>query len=76
MPKRVDARYWVMNEDGSYTRRPPDQPVEVAEEEEEVEATEAATELAEELGVDLGSVEGSGKDGKITVGDVKAASDA
>lgn len=86
MPKRVDPRYWVLNDDGSYTRR---QAVEEYEarlarasgeveeaEKEEIEATDAASDLAEELGVDLASVEGTGKDGKITVGDVRAASDA
>lgn len=48
---------------------------EAEEEEEEVAVTPAAAELAEELGVDLASMEGTGKDGKITVGDVRAASD-
>jgi pyruvate/2-oxoglutarate dehydrogenase complex dihydrolipoamide acyltransferase (E2) component len=37
----------------------------------EVEATEAAAEKAKELNVDLTSVEGTGKDGKVTVTDVK-----
>jgi pyruvate/2-oxoglutarate dehydrogenase complex dihydrolipoamide acyltransferase (E2) component len=36
------------------------------------EATGAAEELAAELGVDLATVTGTGKDGKITVADVKA----
>lgn len=35
--------------------------------------TEAATELADELDVDLDEIEGSGKDGRITVNDVRAA---
>jgi large subunit ribosomal protein L20 len=39
----------------------------------EVEATEAAERKAEELGVDLATVEGTGKDGRITVGDVENA---
>lgn len=38
----------------------------------EVEATDAAINLAQELGIDLASIEGTGKDGKITVGDVRA----
>lgn len=42
---------------------------------EEVAATAAAEKLAQELGVDLASVEGSGKGGKVTVGDVKAAAE-
>ena len=36
-------------------------------------ATEAATELADELDVNLDEIEGSGKDGRITVNDVRAA---
>ena len=43
------------------------------EEEEEARATAAAEEKAKELGVDLSQVEGSGKGGRITVGDVEAA---
>ncbi len=44
--------------------------------EEEVHATEAAERKAEELGVDLTEVEGTGKDGRITVGDVQKAAKA
>jgi pyruvate/2-oxoglutarate dehydrogenase complex dihydrolipoamide acyltransferase (E2) component len=36
-------------------------------------ATEAAMDLADELHVDLDEIEGSGKDGRITVNDVRAA---
>ena len=32
-----------------------------------------AIELAAELGVDISTVEGTGKDGRVTVGDVRAA---
>lgn len=39
-------------------------------------ATDAAVELADELGVDITAVEGTGKGGKITVADVRAASEA
>lgn len=39
----------------------------------EVDATDAARELAEDEGIDLATVEGSGKDGRITKGDVEAA---
>src|ERR671921_795589 len=38
--------------------------------------TEAAERKAEELGVDLSTVDGSGKDGRITVGDVDKAAKA
>jgi hypothetical protein len=38
-----------------------------------VEATEAAERKAQELGVDLASVEGTGRDGRITAGDVENA---
>ena len=40
----------------------------------EVEATEAAERRAEELGVDLSAVEGTGQEGRITLGDVEKAS--
>jgi len=42
----------------------------------EARATKEAAELAEELGVDLSSVQGTGKDGKITKPDVEAAAAA
>ena len=45
-------------------------------EEEARYATEAAERKAKELGVDLRSVEGTGKDGRITVGDVDKAAKA
>jgi len=48
---------------------------EAAPEEAEVDATPAAEAKAEELGVDLAEVEGSGADGRVTVGDVEAAAD-
>jgi pyruvate dehydrogenase E2 component (dihydrolipoamide acetyltransferase) len=48
----------------------PDGPVEAPE----VPApSKSARELAEQLNVDLGQIEGSGKDGRIVVADVKAA---
>lgn len=46
-----------------------------AEETSEVEATDAAERKAEELGVDLASVEGTGSEGRIVVGDVEKASE-
>jgi large subunit ribosomal protein L20 len=49
---------------------------EAAEEEGKVHATEAAERKAQELGVDLSTVEGTGKDGRITVGDVDKAAKA
>ena len=49
---------------------------EAAEEEGKVHATDAAERKAEELGVDLSTVQGTGQEGRITVGDVdKAAKD-
>ncbi|HET7480089.1 MAG TPA: E3 binding domain-containing protein [Rubrobacteraceae bacterium] len=42
----------------------------------EVEATDAARREARELGVDLTEIEGTGTDGRITVDDVKKASDS
>lgn len=43
--------------------------------EEEPDATSAAERKAEELGVDLASVEGTGKDGRVTAGDVERAAE-
>jgi pyruvate/2-oxoglutarate dehydrogenase complex dihydrolipoamide acyltransferase (E2) component len=40
---------------------------------EDVAATKAAQDRADELGVDLASVQGSGLNGRVTVGDVEAA---
>jgi pyruvate/2-oxoglutarate dehydrogenase complex dihydrolipoamide acyltransferase (E2) component len=42
---------------------------------EEHNATEAAIRQASELGVDLGELEGSGAEGRITVRDVKQATE-
>lgn len=42
----------------------------------EINATDDAKELAEEHGVNLADVEGSGKDGRITKGDVQKVVDA
>lgn len=39
----------------------------------EIKATSAAEELAEEEDIDLAEVEGTGKNGKVTKGDVKGA---
>ena len=41
-----------------------------------IEATPQATELATQHGIDLSKVAGSGTDGRILVGDVKAVLDA
>jgi len=46
---------------------------EAPEEEGKVHATDAAERKAEELGVDLSAVEGTGQEGRITVGDVERA---
>ncbi|CAA9506537.1 MAG: hypothetical protein AVDCRST_MAG12-2987 [uncultured Rubrobacteraceae bacterium] len=49
---------------------------EAAEEEGKVHATDAAERKAEELGVDLSTIEGTGREGRVTAGDVdKAAKD-
>lgn len=66
-----DLTRWQQNHDGTWSRR-------LAEYistdvEEGIKATASAVELAAELGVDLSSVEGTGKDGKITKPDVEAA---
>lgn len=37
------------------------------------DATDKARERADELGVDIDAIEGSGQDGRVTVGDVEAA---
>lgn len=39
----------------------------------QLDVTNRARELAEELGIPLGEVEGTGKDGKITLADVRGA---
>ena len=39
------------------------------------EATTGARQKAEDLGVDLSKVEGTGPDGRITLGDVKGAAE-
>jgi hypothetical protein len=36
-------------------------------------ATDAAQQLADQARIDIGAIEGSGKDGRVTVGDVKSA---
>jgi pyruvate/2-oxoglutarate dehydrogenase complex dihydrolipoamide acyltransferase (E2) component len=67
MPQPWDPERWVQNEDGTYTRRHGERYYE------DIETTGAAAELAAELGVDLSTVEGTGKGGRITVSDVRAA---
>jgi len=49
---------------------------EMPEEDDEVNASKAARELADEAGIDLSDVEGTGKDGTVTKGDVQKAIDA
>ena len=68
---RVDEQNWVLQEDGSYVRHAGHGGEGAGEESES--ATAAAVSLADELGVDLSTVEGTGADGRITVGDVRAA---
>lgn len=81
MPVDQISDRWVENEDGSRTRVATpgetlvDKVVAVLKETpglEAVKATAAATELATEHGIDLTQVEGTGKGGQITKGDVEA----
>jgi len=84
MGRRYDDRRWIQNPDGSFSRKETaEQAVaeEPAEEHgenyyEDISTTGAAAELAQELGVDLSTVEGTGKGGRITKGDVEAAANA
>ena len=76
MGRRYDDRRWVQNPDGSFSRIA--QAGAAVEEKsdtyyEDITTTGAAAQLAEELGVDLSTVEGTGKNGKITKADVEAA---
>ena len=79
MPRTYDDRRWILNEDGSYTRRvPPGKVVQQAPAEpsndnyyKDITTTGAAADLAQELGIDLSEVEGTGLHGKITKGDVE-----
>ena len=51
----------------------PDRMDEAVVEEVGINATDTARQFAEELGVEIASIEGTGKDGRITVADVKKA---
>jgi len=78
MGRRYDDRRWTQNPDGSFSRiaQPAPQWAEPAKSDtyyEDITTTGAAAKLAEELGVDLSTVEGTGKNGKITKADVEAA---
>ena len=89
--RTVDNNRWIYLADGTRRRRTLNDPVigpaipdhqEVAGEDVSVEevshaaaATAGAVTLAAELGVDLSTIEGTGKDGKITAGDVRAAAE-
>lgn len=66
-----DLNRWQENEDGTWSRRLLE--YKSTDVEEGISATASAVQLAEQLGVDLSTVEGSGKDGKITKPDVEAA---
>jgi pyruvate/2-oxoglutarate dehydrogenase complex dihydrolipoamide acyltransferase (E2) component len=44
--------------------------------EEKHPATDAARSLAQQLGIDIAEIEGSGKDGRVTVNDVKQIAQA
>lgn len=60
-----DTDRWQQNEDGSWSRKIGTYG------EQGVNATDGAIEAAAELGVDIASVPGTGKDGRITKGDVE-----
>ncbi|HZY65820.1 MAG TPA: E3 binding domain-containing protein [Rubrobacteraceae bacterium] len=63
--------------DASAIEEPEPQQAEQSQEEpEEIKATDAARRKAQELGVDLATVEGTGADGQITVGDVREKGDS
>ena len=75
MPGPIGAQRWAQtgvapSGDASYERQHGENYYE------DIETTGAAAELAAELGVDLSSVEGTGKDGRITKADVEAAAKA
>ena len=87
--RTYDDKRWIKNEDGSFSRIPPQVPdqqpeaisIAPAQEENEnyfkdIQTTGAAADLAAELGVDLSEVEGTGLHGKITKADVQKAADA
>ena len=69
MPQATKSDRWTMNQDGSWTRSIDGLPGEVAG----VTATATAKEAADQLGIDLSTVEGTGKDGRITKQDVEQA---
>jgi large subunit ribosomal protein L20 len=75
----VESRVSVERKPEAAAEKPDTEAAPVAEapdtkEQPEVEATEAAERKAEELGVDLSAVEGTGQEGRITLGDVEKAS--
>lgn len=72
MPGKDEER-WRQNEDGSWTRKLPDGNEETGPN--NPYATAGANEAARELGVDINTVQGTGKDGKITKADVEAAAE-
>ena len=80
--RAYDDRRWIKNEDGSFTRKPPEEPDQVPQPVEtqqndnyfkDITTTGAAADLAAELGIDLSDITGTGLHGKITKGDVEKA---
>ncbi|MGB3634669.1 MAG: E3 binding domain-containing protein [Rubrobacteraceae bacterium] len=65
----------VVEEVASQTEQPQAEQSE-PEESQEIKATDAARRKAGELGVDLATVDGTGADGQITVGDVRKKGDS
>ncbi len=84
--RTYDDKRWIKNEDGSFSRKPPQEPdqqpepvsIQAPNENyfKDIQTTGAAADLAAELGVDLSEVEGTGLHGKITKADVQKASAA
>lgn len=68
MPAK-DYDRWQQNEDGSWSRRN----AETEDEIPAINATVGAIEAAAELGIDIYTIDGTGKDGKITKKDVEDA---
>lgn len=68
--------YYDKLQAGEYLPKDADAEAAPNADDDDVEATKAAQAKADELGVDLANVQGSGKDGRVTVSDVEAAADS
>ena len=70
---RIDLDRWEPTDDGGFRRRSEPPLATAARWMRDMEATAGAIAAAAELGVDLETVEGTGKNGKVTKADVLAA---